>query len=196
MVRAHDAESPLSDASLEGAAEEIAALWRVARRRAPKAVSRRVRLVLESVYEVVHVRAPAPAPDSPPLSTAALAERRGLCATLDALLAELRGRQVFEPQFYRDGYLAVTRAFDPIRIRGAVDHRAVEIRFERYLAHAERSFARLNYFLERAGLEREDGGEIKPWDQPYAAFEEYRELLWGRMAARQSQPPGSGLPHG
>jgi len=162
----------LSNEALEEAAASISSLWKVVRRRAPKDVNQRVIGTLERVYALAQEGA-----DALP------GERHRLSRALDDLAAELRGQRPFDPQFYRDGRLAIMRAWDPIKIRGAVDHRRIERQFERYLRRAEESYARLRYFLERAGLEvePEEERELAPWDRPYASIDNYRELLWGRI---------------
>lgn len=173
-VDPHPAGSPISNAALERAAADVADFWRVVQKRAPREVNRRVRLVLESVYRVCN----APGDSR--------GERLKLGRELEAIAAELRGRRAFVPQFYRDGRLAVVWAWDPIKIRGAVDHRRIDVQFERYVRRADLALERLNYFLERVGIDTGPKVEKKPWDKAYGAFEEFRELLWGRV--RQDVP--------
>ncbi|TNF24466.1 MAG: hypothetical protein EP329_24890 [Deltaproteobacteria bacterium] len=164
-----NADSPISDAALEHAASEVADFWRIVQKRAPRDVNRRVRQVMEAVYKVVNAEEPV------------LKDRLRLARELEAIASELRGRKPFVPQFYREGRLAVMWAWDPIKIRGAVDHVRIQRQFERYLARADKAVDRLNYFLDRAGLDTAPKTEKKPWEQAYAAFEEYRELIWGRV---------------
>ncbi len=165
-----DSGSPIANDALERAARRIAAAWRVVQKRAPRDVNRRVRACLERVYRVAN----APGGN--------VRERVALARLLEQIDAELHARSAFDATFYREGRLGVIRAWDPIRIRGAVDHVAIEERFDRYVSRAERAIERLNYFLERAGVEREQEQDIKPWDRPYASMDEYRELLWGRIS--------------
>lgn len=170
-------DSPVSDAALEEAASEVATFWRLVQKRAPREVNRRVRRVMESIYRVVNS------------DDATLRDRLRLARELEAIAAELRGRKPFVAQFYRDGRLAVVWAYDPIKIRGAVDHLRISRTFERYLARADKAYERLDYFLERAGLDVSPKVAKKPWEQAYASMEEYRELLWGSVRRPQQQQP-------
>ncbi|PKN53884.1 MAG: hypothetical protein CVU56_29485 [Deltaproteobacteria bacterium HGW-Deltaproteobacteria-14] len=169
MVNEPAPDSPISNVALEQAAAEVATFWRLVQKRAPREVNRRVREVMEAVYRVVNA------------AEDVLADRVRLARELETISAELRGRRPFVPQFYRDGRLAVVWAWDPIKIRGAVDHVRIHQQFERYLARADRNVERLNYFLGRAGLDVGEKAEKKPWEQAYATMEEYREFLWGRV---------------
>lgn len=169
MVNEPAPESPISNSALEQAAAEVADFWRLVQKRAPREVNKRVRQVMESVFQVVNAEEDV------------LADRLRLARELEVIAAELRGRKPFVPQFYRDGRLAVVWAWDPIKIRGAVDHVRIQQQFERYLARADKNVERLNYFLGRAGLDVLKKADKKPWEQAYAAFEEYREFLWGRV---------------
>jgi hypothetical protein len=64
-----------------------------------------------------------------------------------------------------------------------VDHRRIEAFFERYVKRVDAVFARLEYFYSRAGLLKpEDKVEKKPWEQPYIQFDQFRELIWGKVA--------------
>lgn len=126
-------------------------------------------------------------PESPLLS---LEARVAMARAVEDLQIELRGQVPFEPQFYQHGRLAIVRVHEPIRIRGAVDQRRIEAFFERYLRRAEQAWARMNYFLKRAGVDvAAEKAKVAPWDQPYAALEEYRELIWGRMKLPDTAPP-------
>ncbi|MFT7580420.1 MAG: hypothetical protein ACI9MR_002091 [Myxococcota bacterium] len=174
-----DPESPISNEALEFSASDVSKLWKRVRGRAPREVNRRVRAALEQVFALVNA------------DELQLPARLRVTHELDALSHELHGRAPFDPQFYRNGKLAIVTAYDPIRIRGAVDHVAIEQRFDRYLSSAERAHARLSYFLERAGVlleEKKTTGQ-RPWEQPYGKFEAYREFLWGRVS-RNNVPPG------
>lgn len=169
MVNEPAPDSPISNTALEEAAAEVANFWRLVQKRAPREVNKRVREVMESVYRVVNA------------AEDVLADRVRLARELEVISAELRGRKPFVAQFYRDGRLAVVWAWDPIKIRGAVDHARIHEQFERYLARANKNVERLNYFLERAGLDIADKVDKKPWEKAYASMEEYREFLWGRV---------------
>lgn len=160
----------ISHAALDKGAAALSALWRIVQTRAPRDVRRRVREVLEQIFAVTGGHRDAD-----------LRELVALSRQIDDLGSELRGQPPFEPQFYQGGKLAVISVYDPILIRGAVNHRRIEESFDRYLSRAERAFKRLDYFLERAGLDVEKKTDLKPWERPYARFDNFRELLWGRV---------------
>lgn len=162
--------SPIADVSLAKGAAGIASLWKRIEKRAPAEVRERVEAVLASAAELTGRESP-------------VRDRLELAKALEDLAAELRGRKPWDPTFYRDGRLAVVRAQDPIKIQGAVDNVRLEAFFERYVRRAEAAFERLEYFFSRAGiLKPEDKKAKKPWEQPYLAFDTYRELIWGKVA--------------
>ncbi|MCC6623107.1 MAG: hypothetical protein IT385_17750 [Deltaproteobacteria bacterium] len=172
------ADSPIADAALAAARDDLAKVWKRIARRAPDDVRVRVEAALARVEATLGTDAPA-------------RERIELARTLEELGGELRGRRVFVPDFYTGGRLALVRAWDPITIHGAIDHLRVERFFERYLKRAEQAFERLDYFFTRAGLLQPKDKAKKPaWEQPYAQFEQYRELIWGRTKKPASKPPG------
>jgi len=165
------ADSPISQLALAAAAAAIASLWKRIEKRAPESVRAHVQATLAHAEEIAQREAP-------------VKERVELAKALEDLGAELRGRRPWEPTFYRDGRLAIVRAQDPIKIRGAVDHVRLEAFYERYVRRAEVAFERLEWFLSRAGvLAPEDKKtERKPWEMPYINFDQYREMLWGKVA--------------
>ncbi|MGM0577490.1 MAG: hypothetical protein ACQEXJ_17330 [Myxococcota bacterium] len=170
-------DSPISDAGLERVAERVGAAFRLVRRRAPKSVRRRVRRTLEEVYRVVrHGEGERP-------------QRLRLARELDQLDAELRGREAFVPYFYQEGRLALVRAWDPVRIRETIDDRRVREHLERYEARIARAEDRFRWFYRRAGLEVDPAPAPKPWELPYARFEQVKEFLWGRVRRAQHVPP-------
>lgn len=168
--------SPIANATLEAAAAAIASLWKRIEKRAPPEVRARVEALLATAADVT-------------TRDAAVRDRVDLARALEDMAAELRGRKPWEPTFYRDGRLAVVRAQDPIKIQGAVDNVRLEAFFERYVRRAEAAFERLEYFFSRAGiLKPEDKKPKKPWEQPYLAFDTYRELIWGKVAKAAASP--------
>lgn len=171
MSEPDPAESPISQLALAAAAASIASLWKRIEKRAPEAVRAHVTATLAHAEELAQ-------------REATVKERLELAKTLEDLGAELRGRRPWEPTFYRDGRLAVVRAQDPITIRGAVDHVRLEAFWERYVRRAEQAFERLEWFFARVGVlsPEEKKTERKPWDQPYINFDQYREMLWGKVA--------------
>ena len=171
MSERDPSENPIAGPVLAAAAETLANLWKRIEKRAPDGVRERVQAALETAKEVAQ-------------REATVRERLELAKTLEDLGAELRGQRPWEPTFYRDGRLAIVRAQDPIKIRGAVDHRRLEAFYERYVKRAEQSFERLEYFFKRAGIlhPNDKAGERKPWEQPYLSFDQYRELIWGKVA--------------
>lgn len=177
VVLATDPASPIADEVLRAAWEDVQKLWKRVSKRAPESVRLRINALIEEAEPKLN---PNEAGEYPAVS---VRDRSYLSKQLVDLQAELRGRLPWEPTFYRDGRLAITRAQDPITIRGAIDHVRVEQFFERYVRDAERAYERLQYFLEKAGLLTEDDKkkELKPWEQPYAQLDTYREMLWGRV---------------
>lgn len=174
----HPPESPVSDASLEVARGELAKVWKRIEKRAPDDVRDRV----TAAFALAEARIGN--------ALATLRERLEVGKLLEDLLAEVRGRKAFEPSFYTDGRFGIIKARDPVRIVGAIDHLRIEKFFERYMRRAEAAFERLDYFLTRAGLLQPKEKPKKPaWEQPYASFEQYHELIWGKKKAQTSTPP-------
>lgn len=165
--------SPIDDEALEALAERVARRFRLVSARAPRDVSRRVLKLMQGVHEAVHGEQPT-----------TVRERIQIMRTLESVDAELAGRTAFEPMFYRDGRLAVMRAYDPIRIREKLDDRRVRQHLERYVARVQRAEDRMRWFYLRAGLEVGEKPAARPWDEPYAALQENYELLWGSVATR------------
>ena len=162
--------SPIAKATLAAAAAGVATLWKRIEKRAPEVVRTQVNGALATFGELSE-------------REGTVAERLALAKSLENLAAMLKGRPPWEPSFYRDGRLAVVRAQDPIKIRGAVDHRRIDEFWERYVVRAEKAFERLEYFFSKAGILRpEDKVEKKPWEQAYSAFDSYRELIWGKVS--------------
>lgn len=170
------ADSPISDAALEELAGRVAGAFRLVRARAPREVQREVRETLEQVFSTVEA------------GSSAVRGRVALARELERLDAELRGRVAFVPYFYGDGRLAVVRAFHPIRIREAVDDQWVRAHLRRYGERIDRADRRLRWFQERCGVEVEEAAKRPAWELPYASFEEYHELIWGKMARPTGGP--------
>lgn len=169
--------SPIADEALEAVAADVAERLRGIGKRAPRDVRRRIRGVLERTWALIGDE------------EASIAARLSCARALEDLSHELRGREGFVPQFYARGRLAIVWAFEPVRIRPAIRHARVEKHFDRYESRVVRAERRLRYFLERAGLEVEaDKRAVPPWLKPYGKFEEYHELLWGRMSSGQETP--------
>ncbi len=164
-----EAPSPISDAALEGSAERVASLFRRVRTRAPKAVARRVRQALDRTYGIVQS------------GEKAVPRRLRLARELEKLELELRGRDLDVIQFYSGGRLAIVRLYDPVRIRETVNHASCLEHVRRYEERVDRAQRRLHWFYVRAGLNVEPPPPPKPWQLPYAAFEEVHELIWGRV---------------
>lgn len=178
-------EHPASVESIGALRADVDKVWRRIAKRAPEAVRVRVEEALAQADALVSSEAPS------------LKERLAIARVLEELGGELRGRAVFEPSFYTEGRLALIRAYDPILIQGAIDHLRVERFFERYLRRAEAAFERLEYFFGRAGLLQPKEKPKKPaWEQPYAQFEQYHELIWGKMKKTASTPPTGRKPPG
>ncbi|MFO0749169.1 MAG: hypothetical protein U1F43_26425 [Myxococcota bacterium] len=172
----HPPDSPVCDAALEAARTDLQKIWKRIEKRAPDEVKRRV----ADVFAAAEVRIGNP--------RATLAERLDLGKRLEDLAAEVRGRKAFEPSFYTGGRFGIIVAHDPVSIQGSIDHLRIEQFFERYMRRAEQAFERLEYFMTRAGLLQPKEKPKKPaWEQPYASFEQYHELIWGRKKKRR--PP-------
>ncbi len=170
--------SPIAPESIAAAWEKLARTFRRLEARAPEAVRARV----ASLKAEVEAVASGPSP---------VHERLGVARRLEDLQLELRGQVPFDPQFYREGRLAVVRVMETVRIRGAIDHARIERFFERYMRRAEEAWARMIYFFKRAGVDlaEEEKKPLPPWEQPYAQLEEYRELIWGRLQPPTKAPP-------
>ncbi len=165
--------SPIGDEALEALAERVSRRFRLVSARAPREVCRRVLDLMQGVHQAVH---------GEPQAT--VRTRIALMRALESVDAELAGRTAFEPTFYRDGRLAVMRAYDPIRIREKIDDRRVRQHLERYGARAQRAEDRMRWFYVRAGLEVDAKPAARAWDEPYAALQGNYELLWGSVARR------------
>jgi hypothetical protein len=177
------APSPIADEALEEAADLVSKALRVVRQRAPVEVRRRVREVLARVFDVVHGETEDTQAD--------VAARVALARELELLGGELRGRTIFVPTFYEGGRLAILHAWDPIKIRGSIDDRRVLAHLRRYQGRVMKAERRLHWFMRRCGITppSELAPELKPWERPYAEFEENHELLWGRL---NRSDPGPG----
>lgn len=177
----HPPDSPVGDPALEAARASLEKLWRRVAKRAPADVRARVDELLAAAAERI----------GNPLTS--LADRLDVGKRMEDVSAELRGQKAFEPTFYVDGRFAIVRAYDPITIKGAIDHLRIEKFFERYMRRAELAFERLEYFMTRAGLLQPKEKVKKPaWEQPYANFEQYHELIWGKVKKGPSTPPKPG----
>ncbi len=163
--------SPISDEALEEQANRVNKAYRLVRKRAPKDVARRVREALGRVYAIAQ-DGEEPGPGG----------RLALARLLEQLHAELRGRSIFVPQLYLGGRLGVVWFWDPIKIKGTVDPAALNAHFRRYEERLDRSERRVHWFLERCGLAVAEPPQRKPWEGPYASFEEVHELIWGKVS--------------
>ena len=161
--------SPISDDALEASAERVATLFRRVRARAPREVARRVRETLERVFAAVHG------------AEETVNRRLRLARELEAIELELQGRDGNIVQFYSGGHLAVVRLYEPIRIRETVNHASCLEHVRRYEERVDRAQRRLHWFYTRAGLVVDPPPPPKPWELPYAAFEEVHELIWGKV---------------
>jgi truncated hemoglobin YjbI len=172
--------SPISPASIAAAWDKLARSFKRIEARAPEAVRARVSDLGAAVAAIADL------PSS-------VAERLSVARRVEDLQLELRGQIPFDPQFYREGRLAVVRVMETVRIQGAIDHARIERFFERYMRRAEAAWARMLYFFKRAGVDlaEEEKKPLPPWEQPYAQLEEYRELIWGRTQP-QTKPPAPG----
>lgn len=164
-----DARSPISDENLEAAAERVAQLFRQVRGRAPREVAKHVRRTLGGVYAVVQG------------GNVSVPLRVRLARELERLEMELKGRDADVVQFYSNGRLAIVRLYDPIRIQETVNHASCLEHIRRYEERVDRAQRRLHWFYLRAGMNVEPPPARKPWELPYAAFEEVHELIWGRV---------------
>ena len=170
-----DDESPISNVGLEASADRLSKAWRVVRKRAPKALNRKIRLLLAQVFATVQA------------NSMDMQARLALARELERTDSELHARVDRPMLFYvGDGKLAIVRIYEPVRIRGAVRMARLDAAFERYVAPAVRLAQRVNYFLARAGVETEEAKTVKPWEQPYANMHEYHELLWGKIQRMKS----------
>lgn len=164
-----EVSSPISDVSLEAAAEKVAQLFRHVRGRAPREVSRRVRQTLDRVYALVHGRDPS------------VSLRLKLARDMERLELELKGRDADVVQFYSGGRLAIVRLYDPIRIQETINHASCLEHVRRYEERVDRAQRRLHWFYLRVGMDVEPPPPPKPWELPYAALAEVHELIWGRV---------------
>ncbi|MEC9071152.1 MAG: hypothetical protein VX938_02180 [Myxococcota bacterium] len=164
--------SPIADASLMELGDRVRRAFRLVQSRAPEDVSHRVESALGRLEDVVTQE-----------DTSAL-ERRGIARILETLDAELHGRDPDPFVLYAGGRLGVIRLWDPVQIRETIDDRRVREHLVRYVERANRAQRRLHWFFMRAGLETEAPPERPAWEQPYASFEEYMELLWRRLSSR------------
>ena len=144
-------------------------LYRRVRARAPKEVARRVRQTLELVYALVQTR------------EASVPKRLRIARTLEQLEFQLKGGAADLIQFYAEGRLAIVRLYNPVRIRETVNHASCLEHVRRYEERVDRAQRRLHWFYLRAGLDVEPPPPPKPWELPYAAFEEVHELIWGKV---------------
>lgn len=161
-------ESPISDEALEASAERVAALFRGVRQRAPREVAKRVRMTMERVFAVIQQ------------GERSVHRRVHLARQLEGLEFELRGRDGNLMQFYSGGRLAIVRVYDPIKLRETVDYASCLEHVRRYEERVDRLQRRLHWFYVRAGLDVEPPPP-KPWELPYAAFEEVHELIWSKV---------------
>ncbi len=174
-------ESPISNYSLELVAQRVSRRYKAARKALSRSEQRRVRTALGSVYEVANS---SHSGDAWPVRRRIRLE---LSKELEELAFMLLGSTPFVPDFYADGRLAIVRAWEPVRIRESIDPAWVEQHFTRYEQRAERALRRLNWFLERCGVEpdKDEDEESAPWNQPYQKIDNYRELLWGTPRPRR-----------
>jgi hypothetical protein len=161
--------SPISDEALEASAERVSEFFRRVRSRAPADVARRVRRTLEEVFSAVQ------------RGEDNIHRRLTLARSLEGLESELQGRDADVVQFYSGGRLAIIRLYDPIRIRETIDHATCLEHVRRYEERVDRAQRRMHWFYQRAGLEVKPPPPPKPWELPYAAFEEVHELIWGKV---------------
>lgn len=174
--------NPIAPDAIIAAADKLARAWKRVSARAPDDVRERIEAL---VAEVEPFRV---APEA--LQATSVRERLDLAKRIENFQLELRGQVPFQPQFYQGGRLAIIRVYDPVRIVGAVDHRRVEAFFERYLRRAEESWARMIYFMKRAGIDVEkEEKKLAAWEQPYSDLEEYREFIWGKAKLGPRDPP-------
>lgn len=162
-------DGPLADVCLERAETTLRRHLRLGGQRIPAGLRKRVEDALDTIADELGAKTPG------------IARRITLIHDLEDLDNTLRGREAFTVQFYRDGLLGVIRVIDPIRIRECIDYRRVASHIQRYESRAHRAIERLNWFLERCGLDAEELPELRPWELPYAHLEQSREFLWGRI---------------
>ena len=155
-------ESPLSPERLAKAASSVRAAWRLVASRAPAEVLTRVEAVL-AAYENLEE------------GEASVTERLTVARKLEALDNELRGRTMGSGGFYEDERLGLVRRMEPVSIVETIDDERVQEHLDRYESRAQRAMDRLDWFLERAGVEKEEPGEVPAWEQPYAAFDDAKE---------------------
>ena len=111
-----------------------------------------------------------------------VSQRIQLIREFETLDDRLRGRATLAPQLYSNGMLGVIRAWDPVTIRECINYRWINAHTIRYEERAQRALGRLQWFLERCGVEDEvDEQDLKPWQLPYAHLDASKELLWGRI---------------
>jgi len=185
IVAALDPMSPISDESLETVADRVSRRFKAARKALGKPERKRVRAALQTVYELVQARDPE---ETWPRHRY---RRLELSREMEKLQYLLLGSEPFVPDFYAGGKLAIVRAFEPVKIRESIDPARIERHFIRFEERAEKAIRRLDWFLERCGLERENDDEddiVPPWEQPYGKIDNYRELLWGTPRPKKRPP--------
>ncbi len=155
-------DSPLSQQAIAEHAERVRRAWRLVEGRAPDSVRARVEEALESFEHL-----------SP--SSLDVAQRRRVALALEALEDELRGRSSGSRGFYEDSRLGVVRVMDPVVIRETVDDVRVREHLVRYESRARKALLRLEWFLERSGVETGEEREVPDWEKPYADFADHRE---------------------
>jgi hypothetical protein len=163
-------ESPITNDAIEAFANEVAQAFRRVRTRAPKHVRQQVQQVFAEVHEEMEA------------SEVSIPGRIALVRKLESLNGELRGREVFVPSFYSEGRLGISYYWDPITIKEAVDDRRVSAHMRRYVERIDRAERRTHWFLVRAGVSVSPPPKRKPWEAAYGGFDEYRELIWGRVS--------------
>ena len=161
--------SPISDEALCALGERVASAWKLVAGRAPGHVAG---TVAEALHGLDGLRRGAE------LSTAGRVE---LARQLEGLDAELRGRPGSPVTMYLDGRLGLVHVWEPVRIQETIDDRRVRAHISRYQSRVVRAERRLAWFLGRAGLDVGPPPDPLPWEEPYAAFRENREFIWGRI---------------
>ena len=156
--------SPISVSSLRAAAQEIQRRFKSIAARAPLPVRLEVEAVMRGVADLE--------------SGCERAVRLRLARRLERLNDELRGRSCFDTSFYAGGRLGLIRLYEPVTVRGAVDTKRIEVHLRRYEERLDRSERRLIWLYRRAGLQVGEAPSVKPWERPYATFEEVHELVW------------------
>mgnify|MGYP001170362793 FL=1 len=155
-------DSPLSESALATAASNVRRAWRLVESRAPESVRARVAEVLEAFEGLGE-------------ASRNIAERRRIAVALEGLEDELRGRSRGNRGFYERERLGVIRMMEPVSIRETIDDARVREHLDRYDSRARRALERLAWFLERAGVETQEGQEIPDWEKPYADFAQSHE---------------------